>query len=251
MAIYEHSKFHRICSCTVCKTSLTVQNLERHIESKHKPKAYCLECNQTLFDFKKFCSSSCSAKYNNSKRDYTKFKCGPPKGYKPKHSNPKQIKRKESERPSKICIICSALHKKSGKTCSDICKRKLLSIRANQRIDVGWNPQENRNRSRPSYLERSFENWLLENNVSSYVKNKTFRCDGKIYYGDFFFEDLKILIELDGSQHEQTVDYDLIRDHLILNHYSVRTIRITHKEYMSKTKIEEVKEALGIRTSTT
>jgi very-short-patch-repair endonuclease len=114
------------------------------------------------------------------------------------------------------------------------------------RIDNGWNPQEHRNRSTPSYLEKSFEQWLLFNNFYSYTKNKTFRCGQKIYYGDFFFESLSLLIELDGSQHERTTDYDAERDALILKYYNVRTIRVTYKEYISKHRIEEIKRLLGL-----
>ena len=75
----------------------------------------------------------------------------------------------------------------------------LISKIQNDRIDAGWNPQEHRNKSKPSYLERSFEHWLLKIDFTNYIKNKTFRCDKKIYFGDFYFPSKNLLIELDGK----------------------------------------------------
>ena len=110
----------------------------------------------------------------------------------------------------------------------------------NKRIDNGWNPQEHRCRSKPSFLEKSFEEWLISINYTDYVKNKTFRCGKKIYYGDFFFPNKNILIELDGKQHEETVEYDKIRDQHIMEYHKVETIRISYTEYMNKSKVTTV-----------
>lgn len=226
------------CSCVICKKETTVQSLKIHQKFKHTIKSTCPECNTPIFNSNKFCSSSCAAKFNNLRKDYTKFKPGPPKGYVFKDYAPyTKIKQ---------CVICEKFHPRNAQTCSKTCNLKLLSIKVNERIDNGWNPNENRNKSSQSYLEKSFESWLLHNNYNDYIKNKTFRCGEKIYFGDFYFPNLKILIELDGTQHKNSIEYDLKRDQDIFNHFSVQTIRISYKEYIKKTKIDLIKSILGI-----
>ena len=229
------SKFNIRCSCIICKQEITSQSLKQHLQ-KHVIKSYCIECNNPIFNKNKFCSSSCSAKYGNRNKDYSKFKSGPEKGTKPKNYYPYT--------KIKLCIICKKYHTGTGKTCSPKCKSILLSNHVRNRIDNGWNPNENRNRSLPSYLEKSFENWLLKNNYTNFIKNKTFKCSTKLYYGDFYFPELNLLIELDGSQHEQTKEYDLQRDALILEYYNIQTIRISHKEYIFKLKLDLIESIL-------
>ena len=248
MSIYNQttsSKFHLYCSCVVCKKQVTVQNLVSHTSAYHTPKqpdSYCLQCNLPIFSkVKKFCNHHCSATYSNLKRDYSTFTPGPAKGsiIAPAYTKVQQ------------CIICNKWHTKKSKTCSAKCKSKLLSIRVNERIDNGWNPQEHRCRSIPSYLEKSFEHWLIAHSFTNYIKNKTFRCNKKIYYGDFYFPEQNILIELDGKQHEQTTEYDQRRDQLILQHHNILTLRINHNEYLKQTKSELVKSLLGIKEQVT
>jgi very-short-patch-repair endonuclease len=113
-----------------------------------------------------------------------------------------------------------------------------------ERIDLGWNPQQNRCRSKASYLEKSFENWLNTKEIFNFIKNKTFRCGEKVYFGDFFFPEKKLLIELDGKQHLKTIEYDIERDNLILKHHGVKTIRISYDEYVSRSKIDLIYQLL-------
>jgi very-short-patch-repair endonuclease len=231
------SKFLIRCSCIICKQEITSQSLKQHTQ-KHSIKSHCLECNSPIYNSNKFCSNSCSATYTNTRKDYTIIQTGPKKGTKPKNYIPYT--------KIKFCEICEKPHTRAGKTCSSICKSTLLSIKVNERINNGWNPNQNRNRSKPSYLEQSFENWLLTNNCHNYIKNKTFRCGDKIFFGDFFFPEKQILIELDGTQHTQSIEYDNLRDTLIANYFKVKTIRISHKEYKNKSKIDHIKNILDI-----
>lgn len=233
------TKFQVKCSCIQCKQELTTANLENHIFHQHahtypkQPKSFCLHCKNAIYNLNKFCSSSCSAIYSNNKKDFTKIKSGPPKGFIPKNAPAPYTKIAQ-------CVICGKYHPKNGKTCSKECKSTLLSKKANERIDNGWNPQENRCRSKPSYLERSFEIWLNQINISDYVKNKTFRCGEKIYYGDFFFPKQNLLIELDGKQHKDNIEYDMRRDKLIKQYHGVETIRISYDEFVKKSKVQIV-----------
>lgn len=212
------------------------------VEQYDKDPKKCTNCQcSLLFDKRqnKHCSSSCAATYSNARKDYSVIKSGPAKGSKPKH-----ILERLPFTKIKQCDACSKFHPKPGKSCSEECKRKLISISVNRRIDAGWNPQENRCKSTPSYLERSFKNWLETNNIVGFVHNKTFRCGKKIYYGDFFFPEKNLLIELDGKQHLDNTEYDKSRDNHIMEYHNVYTLRISYKEYISKSKIELVIDLL-------
>ena len=228
----------KIC-CIKCKKETTVQSFKAHLKT-HEEKTKtgnCLQCNKELFNNNKFCSQSCSATYNNFRKDYTNYKPGPKPGFKPKNAKPKYTKVKR-------CIICKKFHPRQGLTCGPECKSKYLSIKQRERIDNGWNPQEHRCRSKPSFLEKSFEERLISIEYKDYIKNKTFRCGKKLYFGDFFFPSKNILVELDGKQHENSIEYDTIRDNLIKEYYGVETIRITYKEYMAKSKIDIILQLL-------
>jgi len=233
------NKFQLYCSCATCKLPITTQNIKSHYQKYHiqkEPKSICPCCDAPIFDNKIYCSRSCAAKITNKKKDYSKFKPGPAKGFTPSVAP----HNKRNYTPVAPCVICSKLHKAGTQTCSIICKKKLLSIRTNQRIEAGWNPQDHRSRSKPSFLEKSFEHWLITIKYSNYVKNKTFRCGKKLYFGDFYFPRLQLLIELDGRQHKDNADYDTERDYLIFKFHKVSTIRITYDEYMSKCRLPEI-----------
>lgn len=66
-----------------------------------------------------------------------------------------------------------------------------------------------------------------------------FKNENKRYYCDFVFEDLKVIVELDGQQHLLTVSEDRIRDDFLTKSgYSV--IRIDHKTYRSGTMNDQL-----------
>ena len=197
----------------------------------------CEHCNQPISYEKKknrFCSSSCSTSFNNSKRDYATFRSGPPRGFRPPYTKVKQ------------CSVCSKWHSRKGISCSTSCKSVLQSRAVRKRIDNGWNPQQNRNRSTPSFLEKSFEAWLISNHSPPFIKEKTFRCHDKTFFGDFFFPSVNLLIELDGKQHVQQADYDKHRDDLIFKYHNVTTFRISYREFVTKSKYNQVCSLLGI-----
>jgi very-short-patch-repair endonuclease len=67
----------------------------------------------------------------------------------------------------------------------------------------------------------------------------------KTYFVDFYFPSLDLIIELDGTQHKNTVEYDTDRDNYIMTNYNVNIIRVSHKEYQAMTKLELIKSLLG------
>jgi len=69
----------------------------------------------------------------------------------------------------------------------------------------------------------------------------------KTYFADFYFPDKKLIIELDGTQHNKTVAYDTERDSYINKTYDITIIRISYKEYQQKSRISEIKNLLNIQ----
>jgi very-short-patch-repair endonuclease/predicted nucleic acid-binding Zn ribbon protein len=246
MILQNTSKFHILCSCLCCRRELIVQNLDRHVESRSDPPNACKQCSTPTRSA--FCSHSCSATYNNQRRT---FKPGPKKQDKP----PKSIRLEDKPRRGRApqpkektsCVICGTLHLGSG-TCSKQCKSILLSRKVRARIDAGFNPNNNRGRGRRSYLEISFSNWLSTNFPQLIVETeKPFKnqSTGRTYFVDFYFPTLMIGVELDGSQHTLTRDQDAERDAYIQHTYNIPITRITHREYRSRERVEEITSLLS------
>ena len=111
-----------------------------------------------------------------------------------------------------------------------------------------FDPNKNRGRHKRSYLEISFSNWLAQNFPSIIYKceHSFKRFDTvKTYFADFYFPNQNLIIELDGTQHKNTVEYDNERDKYIMDNYNVQIIRLSHQEYQSKSRINEIKLLLG------
>jgi len=109
------SKFLLYCSCTSCKKEVTVQSLSQHLAA-HLPKGKCQQCECDLFDRKKFCSSSCSATYNNKQR----------------------ISKKQETFSCTFCGKITLSNRSSrNKFCSSVCMGKNLTLLAEQRFDKG------------------------------------------------------------------------------------------------------------------
>lgn len=77
-----------LIECEICHKSILRSFYEQHVES-HKKDHPCLQCGNVLHGNKKFCNSSCAAKYNNAHRSRTKqcLNCG--NTFHPKHAEQK------------------------------------------------------------------------------------------------------------------------------------------------------------------
>jgi very-short-patch-repair endonuclease len=102
-------------------------------------------------------------------------------------------------------------------------------------------------------MEQTFVDWLEAQGISQgiygYWEQVHFKHkpEGKTRNGwaDFVFVSRRLIIELDGNHHRTRQIQDHMRDaHLRTRGYEV--IRITHTEYRRKTKLNLIREKLGM-----
>lgn len=148
-----------------------------------------------------------------------------------------------------FCKICGTVIKNKHRiTCSKECYKKNHSSMASERLSKVEN-RKNLGRHRRSYMEQSFESWLISNGSPEFETEKSFKNHDlkKTYFADFYFPSLNLIIELDGTQHRKTVEADSIRDAYIKSYYDITVIRIAHQEYQKGSRIDEVKKLLELK----
>lgn len=198
-------------------------------KNKKNEEKHCLFCGKLLEGKvrknRKFCNSSCSAKYNNSKRklsEETKAKIS-------ETLNKRYLENKKLNVENRVCQICGKVFKphilKNGKVskakvCSEKCRHELKSQKSKEIVNKlikegkhqGW-----KSRNITSYPEKFWINVLCNNNINFIREDFT----NKKYFLDFLIEknDKKIDLEIDGKQH-QYVDRkqnDIKRDLFLKN----------------------------------
>lgn len=241
------------------KTGYIIANLKDHANKKRIAEAherrvsftkYCPVCNNAIkYELRDntYCSNSCAATATNKLRSVESHR----------RQGATLKKTLQTQRESKLpilleCEYCNTEFTviKKETTCSRQCKKKLASQRISsamhKRIALGFKPQLNRGRGRgkQSYLERSFNDWLQINGVTEYETEyqiKVFDDTAtyvRSYFIDFYFPQLQLGIELDGTQHNSTHEYDAERDKYILSNHGIYILRITHKEYTTQSKLD-------------
>ena len=95
--------------------------------------------------------------------------------------------------------------------------------------------RKNLGRHKRSWLELTFEEYLKYNNIQGWNTEVHFWNEDlrKNYFSDFIFEDKKLIIELDGTQHKKTVEQDAIRD-AWFNSKGYTVIRIPVEEFKKR-----------------
>jgi len=247
----ERNRKNRIAGGLLGST-IAKQNALAIQETYLKNPRKCCYCNSKLSyqqRHNKFCSTSCSASFYNKDRkgvainDTVKQKIST--GVR-SFNNTNTVYPKYSK--VSFCFICNSVIKhKIVKTCSSGCKSKLLSLSMSDRIKK--NRRSNYRRDKRSYLEESFESWILDNNISlKYETEYTIHnhITQKWYFVDFYFPDIKLIVELDGKQHEKPKhkEADRLRDEYITTNLNLTVFRISYDEYQSGTKIPQLLKLL-------
>lgn len=231
---------------------------------------FCKECSEKIIFDKRindFCSSKCSATYNNKLRlpysDEMKEKISISlKNY---FGNIPEIKSEKSNRKTiqMTCVICGNKYEtldknyngKNGtrKTCSDVCNsllrsknsKEIMKERVKNGTHKGW-----KSRNVESFPETFFKK-VLDNNGIKYEFNYPIPkrsldldCDCS-YFLDFYIIDKNIDLEIDGRQHklEERIESDTIRnDALIKKGFIV--YRIEWKNINTKKGKEYIKNEI-------
>ncbi len=174
----------------------------------------CVNCDTNItFDKRhnKFCSSSCSATFNNKNRDkdiYIKQKetlkitlDNKPKLIKPKVTKIAKVKKVEYCKFSYCVICCSTIKNKIVKTCSEKCYKTNLSIQAQNRQT---HPQNGKTIIYNGIkLGSSYEYKValsLDENYIKWIKPKPLKyvdIKGKIrnYFPDFFLPEYNVFLD--------------------------------------------------------
>lgn len=229
------------------------------VKYNDNPKICKLCLTKISFDkrFNDFCSSKCSVTYNNKLRK--------PYSDELKEKISLSLKCVEKggtkilEQHTRFCSYCNkefVVSRKNNyslskrKTCSDECHSLLRSKNSKESVErqikngthKGW-----QSRNIISYPEKFFIT-VLNNNNLKYEHNKTIKKidlgvikDDSNYFLDFYFEDKKIDLEIDGRQHDDRIEHDNTRDELLIKNgfkvYRIKWKSINSekgKEYMKK-----------------
>jgi predicted nucleic acid-binding Zn ribbon protein len=57
----------KTAECVICRKQVSVCGIKKHIE-RHKTEKPCGFCGKMVAGKKKFCNSSCAARYNNNRK---------------------------------------------------------------------------------------------------------------------------------------------------------------------------------------
>jgi very-short-patch-repair endonuclease len=195
-----------------------------------KDSKYCLECGKELnSNIKKFCNSSCSAKFNNKKRklsDETKKKISLSLAGKKKEYCSRYITKKRN------CVYCKKTFNvnriKNGtfsnsKCCSENCRKKHKSVMnkiSMERIIKEGRHQGWKTRNIISYPEKIFIKVLKNNNIDyqhnySILKKDLGVNEPYSYFLDFYISNKNIDLEIDGKQHRYRKEHDKKRDNVL------------------------------------
>lgn len=93
-------------------------------------------------------------------------------------------------------------------------------------------------RHNPTKEELIIKRWLKENNINHRFQKGLLIPFHRI--PDFYIPKVKILIEIDGGYHLNTVEKDKNKDEIFLEKRGMRTIRITNDEVNNGTFINKL-----------
>jgi very-short-patch-repair endonuclease/endogenous inhibitor of DNA gyrase (YacG/DUF329 family) len=222
-----------------------------HLEKKVK---ICPNCGEIVTKKgNKFCNSSCSASFTNKNKvmsDETKTKIRSKligrrlseeqkekrRGNENKHWKHGKYAKEPENRNCKLCgtqFLVGKINRNQtsrSKFCSDKCRNENSKILVNERIangtHNGWST-----RNIVSYPERFFIKVLNKNKIKfehnyPVSKRELGLNEPYSYFLDFFIENKKIDLEIDGKQHKDREDHDEYRDiNLIKNGFLVYRIK--------------------------
>ena len=73
---------------------------------------------------------------------------------------------------------------------------------------------------------------MLDRHGILYESEAIFLNGDRFIIADFYFKAQKLVIELDGSAHDNQKEYDAGRDAWLLHRYKIRTVRLSHAQIL-------------------
>jgi len=238
--VYYVSRKEKKCCSTICARKYSSSFLSKKIENE-RISAYCKKCGTKIevaynANTKNVCCNSCSFVIKKSGK-------------------------KDSSRKYKISRFCDCGSLITDKNKSGFCRKclgnspeykKKLSKSIKERVTngshKGWS-----NRSIISYPEKFFIKVLENNNLLDKCKiNFPIRkrdlgiSDNANYFLDFFFEEKKLDVEIDGKQHSyiERLESDKVRDEL-LKAYGIKVYRISWKNPINEINKKYIEEEIA------
>jgi len=224
----------------------------------------CKYCGNIISYNKKdndFCNSSCSASFNNNERIKNGYILTDESKKKTSLSLLEYHGKKDKEYIDKNCLCCgktftliNTIKKNRSNYCSNECRKEIKSRntknmmkeRIKNGLHKGW-----QSRNIISYPEKFFIEVLKNNNLENEYKfnfpiNK--KRDLEIdepysYFLDFYFTEKKILLEIDGKQHEYRKEHDELRDER-LKSIGIKIHRIKWKSINNEKGKEYIKNEI-------
>ena len=152
----------KLCDNTINRNKIKNLMLEVNFDIniyKERNKKYCKNCNKILKNQKKFCSSSCSATFNNlgtKKTEITKEKISNTLKNKNVKVDDKHIKiKKTKDRLNNFCLNCNKQIKNNKKYCSNKCSSEKMHNDSYNYFLL--NPIEfNRGNYTPKFFKKNF-----------------------------------------------------------------------------------------------
>lgn len=219
---------------TYDKLDFLIKKFKINISHWEPPIKKCLFCDDLIDSHKKFCNSSCSAKYNNKGRTQSEETRNKIRESLNKTQRIVNHNQKPNKEIIKICIICEEIFSakrfsngriSQSKCCSIECHHVLVSTNSkalmNKRMaegtHTGW-----QTRNIISFPEQFFIK-VLDNNEIKFEHNFPINKkdlglnESYNYFLDFYFADKKFDLEIDGAQHKVRKDHDDRRDENLIN----------------------------------
>lgn len=210
----------------------------------------CLQCSKLITSphGKKFCTQSCAARYNNTRRP-TRTPESKQKTAIATHNRHITTPKPQYTAISQ-CVWCHKWFPGKRRTCSNACCRAHKSNYQSTRLKTDSEYRRKLGTGHKSFMEASFEGWVQANYPHLPMSTQhPFRNNKQhgYFYADFYFPTLHLVIELDGTQHNTPDNqaYDAQRDHHLLNCHGVNVVRITSREYRQQLRVDEIRQLLS------
>lgn len=211
---------------------------------------------------RKFCSSSCSATFNNTgrmrseesrKRTGASVRRWLESHYNSRASIPRDSKGRRLYQVT--CVSCNGTflyYNPTKKSCSDECLHAHMSSKRIRYLKENAGTFNWIRKGKMNYVETCFNDWLIENGL---VPKVDFVALGNVvhnhekntsYIMDFWFPQLKLNIELDGTHHlrdEQQLR-DSIRDEYLSRVHGITILRIKVRDWNNRRLRDIIKSEL-------